>query len=411
MTNESPYILISADSHAGADHATYREYLESTWHEEFDAWRGRYKNPYRDLVDDGRTRNWDNERRITETRQDGTVGEVLFPNTVPPFFPSAAVLAGPPRGEDFEKRLAGIRAHNRWLKDFCSDAPAQRAGVAQIFLNDVDEAVADVTWVKENGLRGGILLPNLAPDVKWVKPLYDPGYDRLWEVCEDLGVPVNSHAGTGLPDYGRYRTASMLYINEVGFYSMRPLVQMILSGVFERFPKLKFAVSEQGCAWAPDLMRQLDTVDLRVKRTGRIGELFYSEDEQLPLRPSEYFRRNVWVGATMPSAQDMASRDTLGEGKFMWGSDYPHNEGTYPFTRECIRQVMHDVEETELRKLFAENAAELYDFDLDALAPLAVKYGPTPSEVARPLTELPENPNDVLLRESFALQLEAELSA
>ncbi len=129
----------------------------------------------------------------------------------------------------------------------------------------------------------------------------------------------------------------------------------------------------------------------------------------MPLRPSEYFRRNVWVGATMPSAQDMATRDTLGEGKFMWGSDYPHNEGTYPFTRECIRQVMHDVDEAELRKLFAANAAELYDFDLDALAPLAAKYGPTPSEVAQPLTELPDEPNDVLLRESFANQLEAEL--
>ncbi len=51
---------------------------------------------------------------------------------------------------------------------------AQRAGVAQVFLNDVDEAIKDVEWVKENGLRGGILLPNLAPDVKWVKPLYDP---------------------------------------------------------------------------------------------------------------------------------------------------------------------------------------------------------------------------------------------
>lgn len=170
--------------------------------------------------------------------------------------------------------------------------------------------------------------------------LYDPEYDRLWEICEDLGVPVNSHAGTGLPDYGRYKTSSLLYINEVGFYSMRPLVQMILSGVFERFPRLKFAVSEQGCSWAPDLMRQLDTVDLRVKRTGRIGELFYSEDEQLPLRPSEYFRRNVWVGATMPSAQDIAVRETLGEGKFMWGSDYPHNEGTYrlrasAFVRSC----------------------------------------------------------------------------
>src|SRR5690606_30148254 len=136
VTTETPYILISADSHAGADHATYRSYLEAKWQGQFDEWRGEYKNPYRDLVDDGRARTWDSAPRLRETQGAGTVGEVLFPNTVPPFFPSAAVLAAPPRAEDFEKRLAGIRAHNRWLKPFCADAPAQRAGVGQIFLTE-----------------------------------------------------------------------------------------------------------------------------------------------------------------------------------------------------------------------------------------------------------------------------------
>ncbi|MBM4508748.1 amidohydrolase family protein [Rhodococcus hoagii] len=106
-----------------------------------------------------------------------------------------------------------MRAHNRWLKTSATThrpARRRRAGIPQ----RRRRGDQDVEWVKENGLRGGILLPNLAPDVKWVKPLYDPEYDRLWKVCEDLGVPVNSHAGTGLPDYGRYKTSSLLYINE-----------------------------------------------------------------------------------------------------------------------------------------------------------------------------------------------------
>jgi len=401
------YTLISADCHAGADHKTYREYLESRWHEDFDAWRGEYQNPYRDLQDEGRTRNWDSDRRINEQVTDGVVGEVLYPNTVPPFFPSAAVMAAPPTSQDFERRLAGIRAHNRWLAEWCKDAPAQRAGVGQIFLNDVDEAVEDVHWIKEHGLRGGILIPNVPPDVNWVKPLYDPIYDPIWRACEELGVPVNSHAGGGLPDYGRYKMAGLLYINEVQFYAQRPIVQFILSGVFERFPKLKFAMSEQGCAWAPRLLRELDLIDLRIKRSGRIGELVYSPDEQLPLTPSEYFRRNCWVGVSMPSAEDMAARDVLGPGKFMWGSDYPHSEGTYPFTRECIRQVMHDLGPVELRQMFSENVAELYGFDLDVLAPLAAQYGPTVEELGQPLLDLPDNPNEVLLRETFAAAVRA----
>ena len=84
--------------------------------------------------------------------------------------------------------------------------------------------------------------------------------------------------------------------------------------------------------------------------------------------------------------------------RFMWGSDYPHDEGTGPFTTEHMRQVFHDVDPTELKRILGENAAKLYDFDLDALAPLADQVGPTVGEIAQPLRELPENPNSALLK-------------
>jgi hypothetical protein len=82
----------------------------------------------------------------------------------------------------------------------------------------------------------------------------------------------------------------------------------------------------------------------------------------------------------------------------MWGSDYPHDEGTYPFTREHLRQVFHGVEPALMRKLLAGNAANLYEFDLDKLAPIAAEYGPTVEELAEPLTELPPNANEALKR-------------
>ena len=73
----------------------------------------------------------------------------------------------------------------------------------------------------------------------------------------------------------------------------------------------------------------------------------------------------------------------------MWGSDYPHDEGTYPYTREHLRARFRDVTRDELRELLAGNAARLYDFDLDALAPLAAKFGPTVDEIAEPIDEIP----------------------
>ncbi len=390
-TSSDRYTIISADTHAGANHETYRSYLDPKYHDDFDAWRGKYKNPWKDLRDtDLRVRNWDDERRDADQLTDGVVGEVVFPNTVPPFYPGFVLFAGPPRPEDYEHRRAGIQAHNRWLKDFCDRKPAQRAGIGQIFLNDIDDAIADATWIKENGLRGGVLLPNVAPDVKWVNPLYHPDYDRLWAALQDLDVVVNLHSGTGSPDYGRFPSVPMIMISEVGFYGLRPFVHMLLSGVFERFPRLKFVMTEGSAAALPPLLDHLDGIITKV-REGEIGELKYTPENALPRSATEYFHQNCWVGASFPAPADAEARHTIGLDRYMWGSDYPHDEGTPPYSREHLRRVFHDVGEQELRQLLAGNAARLYDFDLDALAPLAAQYGPTVDEIAQPLDELPVN--------------------
>jgi predicted TIM-barrel fold metal-dependent hydrolase len=231
-----------------------------------------------------------------------------------------------------------------------------------------------------------------------VSPLIDPAYDRLWKVCEDLGVVVNLHGGTGAPDYGRFPSSPLVFINEVTFYSQRPLVQFIISGIFERFPNLKFAITETGCNWVPPLLDQIDTMLAGIRATGRTGELAYDVDTIPPLSATEYFQRNCWMGVSQPGLSDIAARDSLGADRFMWGSDYPHNEGTGPFTREHLRQVMHGIPEAEVRAMLSTNVAKLYDFDLDALAPLAAQYGPTVEEIAQPLTELPADANEALLR-------------
>ena len=382
------YTVISADCHAGGTMEMYREHLDPAWRNEFDAWRGDYRNPFRDLQGGGRTRNWDDERRIAEQEADGVVAEVVFPNTVPPFFPTGAMVARPPTPEQYARRLAGIRAHNRWLAEWCDRHPERRAGVGQIFLNDVDDAVAEVRWIAEHGLRGGILLPSVPDDTKHIAPLYAPTYDPLWAVCEELGVPVNNHSGGGAPDYGRYPAASAIWIAEATFFSRRSLSHLILGGVFERFPGLRFVLTEQGTSWIPPLLDQLDGYHAQM-RTGRIGELKYGPDDVLPLTPSEYFARNVWVGASFPSPGEAEARRDIGLDRFMWGSDYPHNEGTYPYTREALRRSFARTDPAELRQLLAGNAASVYGFDLDRLATHAERHGPTVDEVATPLDAVP----------------------
>jgi predicted TIM-barrel fold metal-dependent hydrolase len=217
-------------------------------------------------------------------------------------------------------------------------------------------------------------------------------------VCEDLEVPVNCHGGTGSPQYARVPSSAVIMLAEVSQYSRRPLLFLLLSGVFERFPNLKFVMTEQGCAWLPPLLTQLDGILQKIRDNGAVGELRFKPEHILPKSATEYFRQNVWVGVSFPRHDDaLAAQKVLGVDKFMWGSDYPHDEGTFPYTTQHLRQVFHSWSEPDLRQILAANAAGIYGFDLDALAPAAAKIGPTVAEIAEPLTELPAEPNEALL--------------
>jgi predicted TIM-barrel fold metal-dependent hydrolase len=279
-----------------------------------------------------------------------------------------------------------------------SEYPERRAGIGQIFLNDLDDAIADVKWIKDHDLRGGILVPNVPPDVKWIKPLNHPDYDRLWAVCEDLEVPVNSHGGTGAPEYAKTPSSAVLMVAELPFWGQRPFVQLLVSGVIERFPRLRFVMTEMGCAWVPGLLSRLDYLLGNIKKNKAIGELRYRDEEILPRSATEYFHQNCWMGVSQPSPDDVEVIDVIGKDRFMWGSDYPHDEGTHPFTREHLRQLFSAFPEKELRAVLGGNCAELYGFDLDKLAPIAERVGPGVDELATPLDSLPADANEALLR-------------
>ena len=125
--------------------------------------------------------------------------------------------------------------------------------------------------------------------------------------------------------------------------------------------------------------------------SGRIGEIKYSDDQRLSLSPSEYFARNCYVGVSFPSPNEARAMRTVGLDRVMWGSDYPHDESTYPYTTEGLRLAFADWDAAEVRRVVTENAATVYDFDPEVLAPIAAKVGPTVDEVAVPLDAAPDD--------------------
>ncbi|HEX4082900.1 MAG TPA: amidohydrolase family protein, partial [Acidimicrobiales bacterium] len=257
----------------------------------------------------------------------------------------------------------------------CAASPARRAGVALVPLFDVDAAVAEISRAAASGLRGGILIPSM-----WQphEPYHDKKYDPVWAACSDLQMPVHVHSAAA--DREAYGEHVGLYIAEVRWWSTRPLWFLLWSGVFERFPDLTFVTTECGAFWVPDLLWSSDIVYDREHAAKKLGSQLTAH---LPMRPSEYFDRNCFIGASNTRRRELARRYEIGVPNLMWGNDFPHPEGTWPHTKEWLRNAFHDIPVDETQQILGGNAAECYHFDVDALRPLADRVGPTPEELGQ----------------------------
>jgi predicted TIM-barrel fold metal-dependent hydrolase len=304
---------------------------------------------------------WDAKVRLEELEADGVVGEVIFPQMVP--F-GASLLQY--RGDDQpELNHVGNRAYNRWLAELCNSNPGRHAGVAVISVQDIEIAVQEVRDAKAAGLFGGVLLPGTTGD----QPFYHHSrYEPLWAVCEELDMPLQVHSSWS-PDYGDEACATAMYISEVDMFAHRPFAALIWSGAFERHPGLKLVFTETGCSWILETLRLLE-----FKSADPMFKYFRKD---LSLSPTGYFERQCFIGASFMPAHEGRDRHEIGLDKLMWGSDYPHLEGTWPFTMDSLHSTFGDYPENEIHALLGENAARVYGFDLEKLRPIGDRVGPT----------------------------------
>jgi predicted TIM-barrel fold metal-dependent hydrolase len=394
------YMILSSDTHAGAQMRDYKQYLPVRWHDDFDAWADAVTNPFVDLRDPERAKlNWDSDARLAASDAEGVTGEVIFPNTLPPFFDILAHLSGVPWDrETYERKWAGLQAHNRWLVDFCLGAPQRRRGILQLLPNDLDDAIAEIRWASESGVVGGVMIPAIPPNHP-VGPFFDPRYDPLWATCAELGMPIHQHQGTGSPEVGLDLPGGWtVYFAELDLWTKRTLLHLVLGGVFERHPRLQVVWTEMwGIRWALEeldhIQKRLTNVQSRYAGDPRV--LNYSSTfgsdvvDGLSLSPHEYFARNCYLGASMLPRHDVRYRHAIGVDRLMWGDDFPHPEGTTGHTPEGLRATLYDVPVDECRRMLAGVAAGVYGFDLDALTPVAARVGPKVADVHTPLDELP----------------------
>ncbi len=382
------HLVISSDCHAGLPPERYRDYVDPQYREVFDVALpiqleetrkaaakflvAEINAEWRKGRESGLSGAWDHDERVKVLDADGVAGEVIFPDGItemnsPPF---GAALSLPSEGVDPGLQWAGARAHNRWLAELCQMAPERRAGVAIVpALWEVEESVKEVHWARENGLRG-ILIPSM-----WgSRPAYHhPRYERLWAACQDLDVVVHFHSGAApMSDYDEHLGMMGIYISEVVWWSTRPLWFLIWGGVFERHPRLKVAITESTTVWVPELLRLLDFRYEDTPYSAKLGDY----TSHLKHKPSEYFHRNVFLGASCMPRREVEMRHEIGLENVMWGSDFPHPEGSWPETRKQLVDAFRGVPEDDLAAMLGGNAARVYGFDVDELMPLAARIGP-----------------------------------
>ena len=312
------YVLVSTDSHAGPTEEVYREYMDPQHREAFDeaARQAQALSKYRnnderekflaewnaELGQHGGMKGaYDAAVRDKEMDHDGVAAEVIFPDadaagiggvSATPF----TAGLGSTGKDDPALTLAGAWAHNRWLADFCRNSPERRAGVAIVPMHDVARAVELVEWAAGHDLHGGIMIPT-----KWVGlPSYnDPVYDPVWAAAAQAGLPVHTHSGVGpdAEDYGYTPGLIAIYATEAYWWAARPLWCLILGGVFERHPGLKYVLAENGAWWVPDILSRMDSKWEGDHATRKFGPAVFRSG--LTMKPSEYVNRNVFYAASV----------------------------------------------------------------------------------------------------------------
>ncbi len=379
-----PLTIVSCDCHAAASPAVYREYLEASFRDRYDALladpaavarrAAQIIGPFAPSGDgdgerDPLSARWTAARRLSELDRDGIAAEVIFPQpagrNAPPFY---NIFGHPFDANDPRAAAAGCRAYNRWLADFLRDSPQpeRHAGLALVgIVDDVEAAVKEIEWARKAGLRGVILRSQPLSGPGW----HDPRFEPIWSVCEALEMPVHTHGGEGL-ELGDLPGSTSIFFTEVCWFAHRLFWHLLWSGVLEHHPKLRLVFTEQFADWIPGMLTRLD-----MQYAGTVSSATLTSG--LARKPSAYWARQCSVGASFMTRDECEMRHAIGVPTILWGSDFPHDEGTWPNTAAALHATFQGVPESELRAMLGDNAMRVYGFDRKALSVHAQRVGPS----------------------------------
>ena len=285
------------------------------------------------------------EARVSDLAIDGVDAEVLFPNRGLTIWATPDAL--------FSQMMC--RAYNEWAWETFGPFNDQLAPMACVATGDLDGAIAEIQRCASLGFKG-ICLP--------CKPVFGPPnhedlnynlreFEPLWDCIDDVDLPITFHVSTGRdPRTARSQGGAVInYTIHSLAPTIEPLVNICASGVAERHPNLRFGAVEAGIGWVAWVLDAMD-------EAYRKHHMWVKP--KLELLPSEYFRRQGF--ATFQ--EDRAGLDLAREhgliNNFLWANDFPHHEGSWPYSAQAIERTMGKLDDGERAKILGFNTARIF---------------------------------------------------
>ncbi len=285
--------------------------------------------------------------RLLDMEKDGIDAEVVFPTLALWTY----VL------EDPELELATAQIYNDWNASFFAAHLDRFVRCGVLPVRRFEHTLAELARLGRRGYTAAMLPCATPPGI----PAYnDPAWDPVFARMGELGIAAVLHSGTGLEDVIVERGPGAAVINYTRQMTdaENALLALVAGGVLDRNPRAQVAVIESGASWLAALAERMDEV--------YAAHAIFVQPK-LSLRPSEILRRQVKCSFQSDRACILA-RAVTGHEAILWASDYPHNEGTFPRSREVIRGLFEGVEisERERADILGGNARRLFRFDAPA---------------------------------------------
>lgn len=288
------------------------------------------------------------QARMAVMDEHGISRQIMYPNVLG--FAGSFVM----NIKDVALRNFCVHGYNEHAAELQRVSDGRLLPQALLPLWDIDLAVAELIRCHESfGLTGVVMTDS--PELWQLPTLSEPYWDPLWSEAQERGLPINFHIGGGASIgslwAGMDEPTSIAAMSSLAdITNMRCIVNLIFSGLLDRYPALKFVSVESGMGWIPFLL------ELAEYQMGQNGVT------SLELTPLEYFQRQIYASYWFETDVAYAVK-RLGEDNIMFETDFPHPACLYPSVQAHVERSLANVPEAVQRKILYETAQRVYQLE------------------------------------------------